>query len=167
MLINAMTQEEWLTQYIASAFVGVQLEDGIDIHAAESRDYVGNLDEDRLSLTAERIDWRRVRSDILYRRHCAMTYLDATGFRFYTPAIMTSVMQHEAEDGMLLGHFLFNLKVTIHGKIKNVPFVDLFTKHQRAAIIRFLKYLIHHGGPGRNDCDAKDRLDEIQNRTPY
>jgi len=165
LLRDAMTQEEWLTQYIASAFNVVQLDGGVDIYAAESMDDYGNATEDQLSLTAERIDWRRVSPDILFPRHCGVTFLDAKGFRFYTPAIMTAIITCGDEHGLLLDTFMFNLKVTIHGKIKDFDFAELFTKYQRAAIIRFLKYLVHHGGAWHDECDAKRRLDEIQNRT--
>ena len=60
-----MNQEQWLTKYIADAFAGVQLDDGVDIHAAESMDDYGNPAEDRLSLTAEREDWQRVDGETL------------------------------------------------------------------------------------------------------
>lgn len=162
-----MTQEQWLTQYIADAFADVHLDDAIDIHAAVSMDDYGDSEEDRLSRNAERHDWRRVPAEILFPRHGAVTFLDAVGFRFYAPAIMTAIINHGDDNGLLLDAFLWNLKVTIHGKIKDVSFGDLFTKHQRAAIIRFLKYLIHHDGGWRDDGDARRRLDEIQTRTQH
>lgn len=162
-----MTQEQWLTQYITDAFAGVRLDDGIDIHAAESMDDYGNPEEDRLSQDTERNDWRRVSAEILCPRHCAVTFLDAVGFRFYTPAIMTTIINRGDDTGLLLDAFLWNLKVTIHGTIKDVNFNDLFTTPQRAALIRFLKYLVHHGCGWSDDGDAKRRLDEIQTRTAH
>jgi hypothetical protein len=160
-----MKQEEWLTQYIADAFAGVTLGDGIDIHRAESMDDYGNPDEDRLSLAAERNDWRKVSADVLFSRHCAVTFLDSTGFRFYAPAIMTTIINRGDGNGMLLDAFLWNLKISIHGKIKDVAFNDLFTRFQRAAIIRFLKFLIHHKRDRHYTGDADRVLDEIQSRT--
>jgi hypothetical protein len=55
-----MSQKQWLVQYIESTFAGVTLDGGIDIYAAQSMDDYGNPEEDRLSLVAERHDWRRV-----------------------------------------------------------------------------------------------------------
>ena len=89
-----MTQTDWLVDYIAKVFDGVTLEDGIDIHAAQSLDDYGNEVEDRLSLTAERNDWRRIKIDTLEPRFWAVTFLDAKGLRFYAPAIMTELLKH-------------------------------------------------------------------------
>ncbi|MEM7385029.1 MAG: DUF6714 family protein, partial [Verrucomicrobiota bacterium] len=143
---NRMTQEDWLIRYIENAFQGVRLDEGIDIHTAESMDDYGNPAEDRLSLSAERTDWRLVAPNTLSERHCGVTFLDAKGFRFYSPAIMTAIVNQDDGRGLLLDSFLANLKVSIHGKIKDADFSNLFTKQQRAAIIRFLKFLVDHGG---------------------
>ena len=57
-----MTQEEWLSQYIAAAFAGVELGTGLDIHAAQYPDSLSDS-ETILSLTAERKDWKQVSSE--------------------------------------------------------------------------------------------------------
>ncbi|WP_147867748.1 DUF6714 family protein [Stieleria maiorica] len=72
-----MTQEQWLENYIESCFAGVSLGAGRDIYAAQSMDDYGNPDEDRLSSSAERHDWRRVPRDDLFPRFWAVTLLDA------------------------------------------------------------------------------------------
>ena len=77
---------------------------------------------------------------------------------------MTTLIDKDDEHGLLSDAFLWNLKITRQGKIKEVNFDQLFNKFQRAAIIRFLKYLIHHNRKWQ-DSDAQQRLDEIQNRT--
>ena len=161
-----MTQEKWLTDYIASAFAGVSLEDGIDIYAAQSMDDYGNPDEDRRSKTAERHDWRRVPHDDLFPRFWAVTFLDAKGFRFYAPAIMTALLKpHNPPGECLSSWFFFDLKVSEEGLIKGVPFNELFNNRQRAAFIRFLKYLVYNGPRGSEDGDAAWRLWDIQTRT--
>lgn len=133
---HEMTQTDWLVAYIAKAFDGVTLEDGMDIHAAQSLDDYGNPQEDLLSLQAERLDWRRVKLDTLLPRFWAITCLDAKGFRFYLPAIMTELLKHGDELGNLSCWLLHALVVSEDGLIKDVPFNELFSDRQRAAIIR-------------------------------
>ncbi|MEM8672075.1 MAG: DUF6714 family protein [Planctomycetota bacterium] len=160
-----MTQEQWLAQYIASCFAGVTLGNGIDLYAAQSMDDHGNPDEDHLSLSAERHDWRRVPSDDLFPRFWAVTFLDALGFRFYTPAIMTALLQPDDPGECLSSWFLANLSITQQGTIKEVPFNTLFTARHKAALMRFLKYAIYNRSR-RFDTDvAIHRMNEIQARS--
>lgn len=159
-----MTQVEWLVNYIAKAYAGVTLNGGIDIHAAQSMDDYGNPEEDRLSKTAERNDWRRVKIQTLQPRFWAITFLDAKGFRFYAPAIMTELLNHGDATNNLSAWFLNALAVTPAGVIKGVRFDELFDSAQRAAIIRYLKYVVDNS-PSLDNGDAKKRLRDIQART--
>lgn len=163
--MGTMNQQEWLANYIESAFVGVTLGDGIDIYAAESLDQYGNAEEDRLSLSAERNDWRRVPHEDLFPRSWAVTFLDPLGFRFYAPAIMTALLRTHDPGECLCSSFLANLQITKEGLIKGVQFNDLFSLRQRAAIVRFLKYLVHNTGPCGDTSEAARRLKQIQART--
>jgi hypothetical protein len=160
-----MNQQEWLTNYIESAFADVTLGDGIDIYAAQSLDDYGNSEEDRLSISAERSDWRRVPHEDLFPRFWAVTFLDAPGFRFYAPAIMTALLQPHDPGECLCSWFLANLQITKDGTIKGVQFKDLFSPRQRAAIVRFLKYLVNNTGPCGDTSEAARRLKQIQART--
>lgn len=159
-----MTQTEWLVDYIAQAFAGVTLDGGIDIHAAQSMDDYGNPEEDQLSKTAERIDWRRVKISTLQPRFWGITFLDAKGFRFYTPAIMTELLLHGDATGSLSAWFYYGLTLSSEGKVKDVPFDELFNSAQRAAIIRYLKHVVHNA-PSLGQDAAEDRLLEIQTLT--
>jgi hypothetical protein len=159
-----MTQIEWLVDYIAEAFAGVTLDGGIDIHAAQSMDDYGNPEEDLLSRTAERNDWRHVKIQELQSRFWAVTFLDAKGFRFYAPAIMTELLNHGDATNNLSAWFLNGLAVTPAGVIKDVRFDDLFNSAQRAAIIRYLKHVVHNASSLDNG-DAEKRLLDIQTRT--
>lgn len=162
-----MKQEEWLTRYITCAFAGVTLGDGIDLYAAESLDDYGNPSEDQLSLAAEKNDWRLVPPNDLFPRFGALTFLDAAGFRFYAPAVMIAILSNpDRHDECLSSWFLLTLAVDETGSIKDVSFNSLFTLHQRAALVRFLKYIIHHWAYGTGDAGlAGQRLEEIQSRT--
>ncbi len=157
-----MNQELWLAEYIELAFAGVTLGDGIDIYAAQSMDDYGNPDEDRLSLSAERLDWRRVPSDHLFPRYWAITFLDAGGFRFYTPAIMTALLTNQLSGESLSDWFFANLTINRHGLVKEARFNDLFSLRQRAAIIRFLKYAIYNRARRFNSDEAARRLMQIK-----
>ncbi|PQO25364.1 hypothetical protein C5Y96_23775 [Blastopirellula marina] len=159
-----MTQTQWLVDYIAKAFAGVSLDGGIDIHAAQSMDDYGNPEEDQLSKTAERIDWRRVKMATLQPRFWGITFLDAQGFRFYAPAIMTELLIQGDETYNLSAWFLSGLAVSPTGEMKEVPFDELFNSAQRAAIIRYLKHVVHND-PSLGKEAAEQRLHEIQTRT--
>lgn len=111
------------------------------------------------------VRWR-VAADVLFPRFWALTFLDAWGFRFYAPAVMTALLGPREPGECLSQWFLCNLSIARNGTVKGVPFDELFNARQRAALVRFLKYLIHHrarefGG----DSDAARRLIEIQSRT--
>lgn len=159
-----MTQPQWLIDYIAKAFDGVKLDDGIEIHAAQSMDDYGNPEEDCLSQTAERTDWRRLNFETLQPRFQAVTFLDSKGFRFYAPAIMTELLKHGDETNNLSAWFLNALAVTPAGLIKETEFNSLFDSMQRGAIIRYLKHVVHNA-PLLDNGDAEKRLRDIQTRT--
>ncbi|SFJ27827.1 DUF6714 family protein [Planctomicrobium piriforme] len=144
---SGIKQEEWLLRYIEDAFEHVSLSGGIDIHRAQSMDDYGNMVEDQLAKYTEVIDWRRVPVTILNERPFAVTFLDAHGFRFYAPAIMTMIVNKADVNSNLEDSFICNLQVDVHGQIKGVPFHSLFSVKQRAAIVRFLKFQIHHRWP--------------------
>lgn len=162
---RAVNQEQWLTQYIELCFADVTLGPGRDLYAAQSAADYGNPAEDRLSLGAERLDWRRIPAGDLFARWEAVTFLDPEGFRFYAPAITTALIVDPGRKAtMLQMRFLFNLKITTKGKIKSVPFSTPFTDRHRAALIRFLKYLVHNC-KGEPSEDAVRVLKEFQTRT--
>ena len=161
---------QWLIDYIAFAFRRVSLGGGVDIYAAASADWFGNPAEDALSAQAERIDWRRVPSEHLHIRDYAISYLDAQGFRFYMPAILTTILRGEDEIGNLSAAFMFHLeRMAETCKCRDVNICDLFNRSQRSAIRRFLKYQIHNCPRGlghdalRNTLNALNRCDTVQN----
>ena len=160
-----MKQEEWLKRYIATCFSDVTLDGGTDIYTAQSSASYGNSTEDHLSQSAERIDWQRVPHEDLLQRFDGLTFLDAIGFRFYTPAIMTLVVEAKGDtDGRLFECFLSHLHVTTTGMIMEMRFNTLFTSRHRAAIIRYLKYLVHNRSCGIDSLVGR-RLKEVQART--
>ncbi len=159
-----MSQVQWLVDYIATAFQGVTLGGGIDIHAAQSMDDYGNPEEDWLSRSAERTDWRRVKLATLQPRFWAIAFLDAAGLRFYMPAIMTELVIHGDDTNNLSAALLSGLAVTPAGLIKETPFDELFNSAQRAAIIRYLKYVLHNA-TALDTGQAARRLRDIQTRT--
>ena len=122
------------------------------IYEGESLDRYGDATEDRLAKTAERIDWRRVPIADLCERHCSLSFLDAEGFRFYTPAIMTVIVNDLDERGMLTESFLFHIHdIRASCMVQDVHYCTLYNRSQRAAIIRFLKFLTHNVPGGWHD----------------
>jgi hypothetical protein len=150
-----MTQEEWLCDYIERAFEKVQLGNGRTIHHAQSLENYGNCIEDQLAQWTERTDWRRVQAKTLLDRLDAILFLDAEGFRFYLPALMTIIIKNSDVDEWLVESVISRLNVDSKGTINGMPFRSIFSVHQKAAIVRFLKYVIHHRRAFAPDHDKK------------
>jgi hypothetical protein len=144
---------QWLIAYIEHAFRGVELDGGVTIYEGQSLDWYGDASEILLDATAERIDWRRVPPADLQCRHSALSFVDAAGFRFYTPAVMTVIVRDQDENGMLTDAFLFQLiGIRSTCRFRETSYCELFNASQRAAIIRFLKFMAFNiRGFGQNE----------------
>lgn len=159
-----MTLRDWLTNYIRDAFHGVKLEDGVDIYTARYQDSYGNDEEEHLlSLCCQRGNWEQIDPQILRDRAWVLTFLDAKGFRFYLPAMMIDIVRHEKESDLAETLF-YRFSVTPDGRFDGNPFCDTFSRFQRAAIVRFLKYLRHNAG-WTEDSAAQKLFDRIKHRT--
>lgn len=137
------------------------------IYEGESLDRYGDPDEDAKALEAERVDWRRVPVADLHDRSSALCYMDAEGLRFYTPAIMSTIVRNEDHRGLLTDSFLFHL----HGirkscRVGDAPYFHVHNSGQRAAIVRFVKYLIHNV-PGDIDEALVTTLEGLQRCTRH
>lgn len=91
-----MKLQEWLKTYITTAFTGVSLDGGVDIHTAQFYDSYG-FDKEELRLVAgcQRENWMYVDPQVLRDRTRVLPLLDVTGFRFYLPARMIDVIENE------------------------------------------------------------------------
>lgn len=147
--------QRWLLGYIDYAFAGVRLDGGMTIYAGEAADRYGDAEEERLDALAERCDWRRVPPADLHDRHCALTYLDAIGLRFYTPAVMSTVLRGEDTRGLLTDAFCGELNdIRTTSRVRDVPYCRLYNRSQRAAILRFVKCLIFNTSGGWSNDPA-------------
>jgi hypothetical protein len=156
------SMRQWLISYIEHAFRGVKLGGGITIYEGESRDRYGDESEMCLDATAERMDWRRVPIADLPCRHAALSFIDAAGFRFYTPAIMSVIVSGQDGHEILSDAFLFQL----HGirsscRVRETPYCELFNASQRAAIIRFLKFLAFSSRGYKGDDALRKTLSKL------
>lgn len=155
--------QRWLLDYIDHAFKDVHLDDGMTIYEGESIGMYGAPEEDAKATTAERIDWRRVPVPDLYDRSSALCYLDYQSLRFYTPAIMTIIIRDEDERGLLTDSFLFHLHdIRKSCLVGDKTFGQVYNSIQRAAIIRFLKYLLHNVRGGYVDDALVKMLDGLK-----
>ena len=133
------------------------------IYEGESLDSYGDPGEDTKALTAERNDWRRIATSDLCARSAALCFLDDCGLKFYSPAIMSIIIRDDDELGLLTDSFLFHL----HGirkscLVRDKPFCDVYNSHQRAAIVRFVKYLLHNTPGGFVDDALTKTLDGLK-----
>ncbi len=133
------------------------------IYAGESLDRYGDSNEENLSRNAERIDWRRVPVRDLHVRSSAIGYLDAAGIRFYTPAIMSTILREEDDLGNMTDSWFWALNdFRKNCNIRGIPYKYIYNRSQRAAIIRFLKYHIHNTRYGRSDIELRKTLAGLQ-----
>ena len=89
-----------------------------------------------------------------------LVFLDAKGFRFYLPVMMIDIIENERLSDLPESLF-YNLKIDHAGRFKNQTFTDVFSRHQQAAIVRFLKYLLFNRG-WKRDCDAGKLLSQLK-----
>lgn len=158
-----MTQIDWLTSYISSAFSRVTLEDGVDIFTARNLDDYGmNASEKRLALYCQRGNWKEVDPQILRDRAWALTFLDRKGFRFYLPVILIDIIHNQTQSDLAETMF-YRFSITPDGNFDGLPFHATFNRSQRAAIVRFLKYLRYNAGWSSQSM-AEKLLRRIQER---
>jgi hypothetical protein len=137
--------QRWLLDYIEFAFQGTRLAEGLTIYEGESMAWYGDPAEDAKTASAERTDWRRVPVPDLCDRSASLNFLDDNGFRFYTPAIMSIIIRDDDERGLLTETFLYRLNdIRQSCRVRSKPFHEVYKSSQRAAIVRFVKYLIHN-----------------------
>lgn len=155
-----MHLQAWLKSYITRAFSGVTLDDGVDIHTAAFHESYGFDSEERqLAVGCQRDDWTCVDPQLLRDRAGVLPFLDIKGFRFYLPVMMIDIIENERLSDLPETLF-YNLKIDRFGQFKKVPFVDVFNRHQQAAIVRFLKFLLFNRGWNR-DGDAGKLLNRL------
>jgi hypothetical protein len=139
-----MKLEDWLKSYITAAFARVTLEDGVDIHTAKVRDSYGfDHDESQRAISCQRGDWRFVEPQLLRDRAWVLTFLDNKGFRFYLPVIMIDIIDNE-QTSDLAETLFYKFSITHDGRLMDQRYVDVFNRSQRAAVVRFLKYLCYN-----------------------
>lgn len=129
------------------------LDDGVEIHtAAFYQSYYFGEEEHYRAAGCQRGNWKYVDPQILRDMAWVLPFLDGKGFRFYLPVMMIDIIENESLSD--LSETLFhNLKIDSEGRLKDRAFSEWFNRSQRAAIIRFLKYLLYNRG-WRLDSDA-------------
>jgi hypothetical protein len=159
---------DWLIRYIEHAFAGVRLGDGTTLYeAAFHADYGFDKCELALSESAERIDWRRVPTEHLFARHDAIIFMNSTGKKFYSPAIMHAVLTEGTQDGMMYDSFIFDLASFVRTKKQDdIPFAALYNAHQRAAFVRFCKFAAFNAPREFGRFDPLRILDRIRQFEP-
>jgi len=161
-----MHLQAWLKSYITRAFAGVTLGDGVDIHTARFHDSYGLENEEyRLAAGCQRGNWTYVDPQLLRDRAWVLPFLDTQGFRFYLPVMMIDIVEHEHMSDLPETLF-YNFKIDRFGRFKDHAFGDVFNRHQEAAIVRFLKYLLFNRGWKRDSNAGKllTRLQELRRR---
>ncbi len=162
-----MQLQAWLKSYITRAFAGVTLDDGVDIHTAEFHDSYGfDSEEYRLAAGCQRSNWTCVDPQLLRDRAWVLPFLDAKGFRFYLPVMMIDIIENERLSDLPETLF-YNLKIDRFGRFKGHSLPEVFNRHQQAAIVRFLKFLVFNRGWNRDDDAGKllTRLTDLRKKS--
>ena len=129
---------------IRQAFHGVTLGKGMSLrqaqYAGRLRDAVWNADSTSLGKGETTNDWSQVSLDEL-ERGC-ITHLDASGFRYYIPALMLNVLSHYDSSSMRV----IGTMSSLYPKKDNswayaMERYSLFNPAQKTAIARFLEAL--------------------------
>lgn len=136
-----------LLALIHEAFDEVEREDGISLHEADViDDYGGELARRKARRLDNEAHWSAVQGDDIERYHWVFTYLDAQGFRYYLPAVMSHEIQqlHQCQgDSASLGSLLYCL--TPCKKRNNEIFerhISLLNDRQKDVVRLFLWWLV-------------------------
>lgn len=161
-----MDLQTWLKSYITRAFDGVTLGDGLDIHTAKFHDSYGfDLEECRLAAGCQRGNWTSIDPQLLRDRAWVLPFLDTKGFRLYLPVMMIELIENEREPDLSESLF-YNFRIDRFGRFKDVPFADVFDRHQQAAIVHFLSFLLFNREWNRDGDAGKllTRLTELRKK---
>ena len=101
-------------------------------------------------LQDERWDWNAVSREDIARRHWAFTFLDAEGFRYYLPAVMSWAIEESSKrdfDDTSLGSVLYSLtprhpRRSTGRDDRFHALISLISPPQRHAIRQFLWWLV-------------------------
>lgn len=130
-----------LIELITAAFQNVERGDGVSLHEADVLDDYGSDEEcaaARLLDTEER--WQEVPESKINRRYSRLSFLDAEGFRFYSPVYMLWALKHrKTRDSNVVVYAFDPMLNTDLQEHKHQKFA-LFTAEQNKSICGFLRF---------------------------
>lgn len=133
-------------------------------------DYGGEKARKAAKLLDETRNWNAVAREDIARRHWAFTFLDAEGFRYYLPAVMSWAIEESSKsdfDDSSLASLLYCLtprrrrrKTVREGQFDAL--ISLLSPPQRYATQQFLWWLVSEF----NDEEAFEALDRYWKNEP-
>ncbi len=131
-------QSARLIQRIEQAFDGVSDEgERVLLLGGLAKDeYMGDAEIDLLSRFEYRGDWRDIPPDWLYACDCALSYMNAVGYRYLVPAFLRAELQTKLSQDMVIS--LGSRLESTHAY--HLEQVSLFTPEQRAVLVDYMNY---------------------------
>ena len=132
-----------LIAQIRTAFAGVTRWGGVSLHEADVIDGYGSRQQRK---TARELDtdcaWWEVPDADIERYHWILSFLDATGFRYYIAAYMTWTLKHyEASASMSADMTIYALDCGESTSDYRRQFFMLFNREQSEAVCAFLRFM--------------------------
>ncbi|MCW3095898.1 MAG: hypothetical protein JWL77_1516 [Chthonomonadaceae bacterium] len=132
-----------LIAQIRMAFAGVTRMGGVSLHEADVIDGYGSPQQRNAArkLDTDRVWWEVPDADI-ERYHWILSFLDATGFRYYIPAYMTWTLAHyehsESDSG---DKTIYALDCGERRNDHKLQYFKLFSREQSEAVCAFLRFM--------------------------
>ncbi len=147
--------ETGLIERIRKAFEGVRLEDGIGLMQAEAEDDYASMDVQHfLAQYEERENWSSLTANHLNTCSCALSYVDAKGFRFLIPAFVI----HDIMGQLTSANPYYSLTYNRHGNLDATSLsmeehkqliIDkcaLLSDDQKAVLQEYIRYYRNRDG---------------------
>jgi hypothetical protein len=145
------TNRKELLNLVQRAFEGIELGNGISLRETDVIDnYGGEKARKAAKLQDERRNWTAIPYEDIARYHWAYSWLDAEGFRYYLPAVMSWAIEESSKwdfDDSSLSSVLYCL--TPHQRRRTTvrddhfhALISLLSPPQRQAVQQFLWWLV-------------------------
>ena len=148
-------QRAALIRQIRTAFADVTRLGGVSLHEADVIDDYGSR---RQRKAARELDkdhaWWEVPDADMERYHWILSFLDATGFRYYIPAYMSWILKnYDRNDSASVDFTLYALDCGESLNDRRRQYFRLFNREQSTAVCAFLRFMAGDTA-GMADCDA-------------
>ncbi len=148
---------------ITSAFDGIPREDGVTLHEADAIDDYRSEEECRAARKLDRERrWQDVPDEDIEAYPSILSFLDATGFRYYIAAFMVWSLKHYMTSDSLSSDYTIYALCPNRKELRDrkTSQFSLLNEAQSKATCSFLRFMVDHGDGHADDAVAREALEK-------